>query len=250
MAPTPTEKQNMNNRTLIKIDDQNVWANADQVEAVATLLETRKGGVAAVEGYQPSSKDWITTPTMNVQFISRISYAKMMERKAAALATVSLADVKDAIAAEPKLSSLTGIEQRALFAEALNAELASIEKTQSGDRSDARRQASDRCFIRISDGIRIHLETEKRDGETHPVLMNGYPTIASILVEAHFLNTTYVVEGQRKVVNSRPLTLMKNAIRRAIDRPGVSFRSLSLKSDNFTSLKVDKRTILPEGLTA
>ena len=236
-------------RTIISIDGRKVWATPEQVEAVAVLLDTRKGGVAAVEGYSPST-NWITPPVQNIQFISRINYGKMLERKKAALEGLSLADVADAIAREPKLADLSSAEQRSLFHEALDAELASIETTQSGDRSDARRQASDRCFIRISEGVRVHLETEKVNGETHPVLTNGHPTIKSIMVEAFFLNTTTVVEGVRKPVNSKPLTLMKQAIREAIDKPGVSFKNLSLKEDNFKALKVDKQTILPEGLTA
>lgn len=239
----------MNDRTLISIDGQNVWAAPEQVEAVATLLETRKGGVAAVEGYSPST-DWVKRPIQNIQFISRVDYGKMLARKQEALEALSIADVADAIAKEPKLAELSHAEQRSLFMEALNAELASIEKTQSGDRSDAHRKGHDRCYIGIGDGVKVHLETEKRDGIKVPVLTNGYPTVDSIMVNAFFLNTKTIVEGERKVVNSRPLTLMKKAVQRAIDKPGVSLKTLSLKADNFKTLKIDKQAILPEGLSA
>lgn len=244
----------MNNRTLIKIDGQNVWANAEQVSAVATLLETRKGGVAAVKGYRPSS-DWIERPTQNIQFISRVDYGKMLGRKKAALESLSLADVRGAVAKEPKLAELPAAEQRQLFSQAVNSELASIDRTESGDRSDAHRQGHDANYINMGGGVKVHLVTEKKDSGPHkdlkrPVLTDGYPTIDSIMVNAFFLNVTTVVEGERKVVNSKPLTLMKKAVRRAIDRPGVTLKTLSLKEDNFEALHIDHQTIIPEGLEA
>lgn len=239
----------MSVNTLINVDGQDVYATPRQIEAITTLLEARKGGVASVVGYVPSS-NWIESPVQNIQFISRFSYAKLRERKRLALESLSIADVRDSIKSEPKLAALTEGDARNVFHDRLNRELASIEKTDSGNRDDAHRQAHDRCYINLSEGVKVHLVTEKDDdGIMQPVLTNGRPTVASIMISAIFLNVKTVKEGKRKVVNSGPPVLMSKAIEKAIDKPGISYRTLSLKDDNFERLVIDHKAILPEGLS-
>lgn len=241
-------------RTIIEIEGRKVWASPQQVNAISALLEARKGGMAAVEEYSPST-GWETRPVQNIQFISRVDYTKMRARKRAALEALSLADVKDAIADDPKLAALPAAEQRSMFSEAVNAELASIDRTDSGDRSDGHRKGHDACYINIDTGVKVHLVTEKMTdgpdkGLKRPVLTDGIPTVDSIMVSAFIIHRKTLVEGEQKKVNSRPLTLMKQAVARAIDKPGISLKTLSLKHDNFGTVRVDHQTIIPEGLSA
>ena len=237
-------------RNLITINDQQVWADDRQVQAIRTLEQTRKGGAASVRGYIPES-NWTTRPVQNIQFLSRVSTSKLYARRLAALEALQYEDVAKAIAADPKLATAPYGEMVALFEERRQKQIDSIKKTQRGDRSDAYRQAHDRCYIQVSEGIKVHLVTDKgADGTKQPRLYNGHPIVASIMVTALFLNVQTVTEGERKVVNSGLPVRMSNVIEDAISTPGTSLRTLSLKPDNFESLHVDGETILSEDVKA
>lgn len=232
------------NNTILTINGQKVWATEAQYDAMIVLNETRKGGMATVHGYIPKT-NWKECPIQNIQFISRFSTLKMYERQIAALKALRF-DQLD-LSKEPKLAALTEDEAREIFQQRKDKEIASKEKTLSNDRSDAYRQSHDRNYIQVSEGIKVHLITETGDdGLKHPVLTDGLPAVSSIMVSAIFLNTTTVKEGTRKVVNSGAPVLMSKAIQDAINRPGLVFRALSLKADNFDSLMIDKETVIPD----
>lgn len=236
----------MQTKTLIVTDFGKVWASAQQAEAIAALEQTRKGGFARVYGYKPST-DWVESPVQDISLITRFSTEKLYQRKRAALDSISFNDVKPAIAANPKLAALSVDKQRALFHERLEQEVESLTKTLDGDRSDAHRQAHDRCYLRIADGIKVHFVTEKgADGLMHPVLTDGFPTVASIMIM--YLENSKVtrVAGVRKVVNSGASVLMKNAISKLLNEKSVGIKTLSLKEDNFERLVIDKEVVLKE----
>lgn len=231
-------------RTILTINGQRVWATEAQYDAMMVLNDTRKGGMATIHSYVPET-NWKERPVQNIQFISRFSTLKMYERQIAALKALRF-DQLD-LSKEPKLATLSEDDAREIFQQRKEKEITSKEKTLSNDRSDAYRQAHDRNYIQVSEGIKVHLITEKDDdGLKHPVLTDGLPAVSSIMVSAIFLNTTTIKEGTRKVVNSGAPVLMSNAIQDAINRPGLVFRSLSLKADNFESLTIDKETVVPD----
>lgn len=234
---------------LLSLNGTTVNATALEADAIDTLMDTRKGGCASVIGYKPST-NWTVAPTQNIQFLSRISTAKLYARRKAALEALTLSDVAESIAAEPKLAAMSLGLLNDLFIARRDMEVASIVKTQDGNRDDAHRQGHDRCYVNVTEGVKVNLVTVKGDdGLKHPVLAaNGFPTIASIMVSALFLNTTTTQQGVRKVVNSGPAVLMSNAIAKAMNKPTLSLKMLSLKADNFTALKIDRETILAEDI--
>ena len=76
-----------------------------------------------------------------------------------------------------------------------------------------------------------------------PVLdEDGHPTVANIIVPYLEENKVTLVEGVRKKVNSGSKVLMDNAIEREMSNR-LRFRSLSLKEDNFDSLKFGGESI-------
>lgn len=236
----------MQTKTLIVVPGGKVWATAQQADTLEALSQTRKGGFARVYGYRPAS-DWVTPPVQDILMVTRFSYDKLLNRKENALKSISFDDVKPLLAKEPKLAALSEQEQRDLFTERKGEMLDSIATTQSGDRSDAHRQGHDRCYLHLADGVKVNYVTEKdKDGLMQPVLTDGFPTVASIMIS--YLENSKVtrVEGVRKVVNSRPPKLMSNAIESLLNKRSVKLKMLSLKEDNFERLTIDGEVVLRE----
>jgi len=235
----------MQTKTLIVVPNGKVWASAQQAETLEALVQTRKGGFARIYGYKPSS-DWVISPVQDIVCVTRFSTAKLYERKTKALNSITFADVKPAIAKEPKLAALSAKEAEDLFNERLGDLIASMEKTLDGDRSDAHRQGHDRCYLNLAEGVKVNYVTEKVDGLMQPVLTDGFPTVASIMLT--YLENSKVtrVEGQRKVVNSKPPKLMTNAIESLLKKRSVGIKTASLKEDNFERLVIDGEVILCE----
>lgn len=236
----------MQSKTLVVLPQGKVWATRQQADTLEALVSTRKGGFARVYGYRPAS-DYIVSPVQDIVMITRFSTEKLYQRKRKALNSIKFVDVKPAIDADAKLSALTLQEQKDLFAERLQGMVDSMSKTLDGDRSDAHRQGHDRCYLHIDDGIKVNYVTEKgKDGLMHPVLTDGFPTVASIMIT--YLENSKVtrVAGERKTVNSGAPKLMSNAIESVLNKRSVGIKTLSLKEDNFERLVIDSEVILSE----
>lgn len=228
------------------VDGKKVWVTQKQFDVLNVLEAANGGGVAAVKGYVPTT-NYTVCPVIDIQILTRFSYEKLLKRTVAAINSITFDDVKQHFA--PKLAALSEADQRKFFAERISQELDSIAKTLGGDRSDANRQGHDRCYVTFASGISAHLETVKgADGLMHPVLSNGYPTVESIMVSHLELNRKYVKQGVKKVVNSGPSVLMKNAISKVMNSRSVGFRKLSLKADNFESMSISKNVIVPDDI--
>jgi hypothetical protein len=80
----------------------------------------------------------------------------------------------------------------------------------------------------------------------HPVLDNGFPTVASIMITYLENSKTVRVAGVRKVVNSGAPVLMTNAIESLLNDRSVGLRTLSLKESNFERLVIDNEVVLRE----
>ena len=232
------------NNVLFKLNNELIWAPINVIEAINALIDCRKGGCASVHEYIPTT-NYVVSPVQNIQFLSRVSTSRLYERRIAALEGLTFGDVADRLdRSNPKLADLSDAELADLFNQRRAMEIASMQKSLDGVRDDAHRQGHDRCYRHIGTGIKVHLVTEKgEDGLMHPVLTDGYPTVKSIMLSALFLTVKTIKEGERKVVNSGAPVLMSNAIKSVLTSPGLNLRTLSLKSDNFTSLSVDHRTL-------
>ncbi len=236
----------MQTKTLVVVPNGKVWASAAQAESLKALTETRKGGFARVYGYKPTS-DWVTSPVQDIVLITRFSTEKLYARKVKAINELTFDDVKDAIAKNPKLAALSLAEQEALFNERKAMEVDSMTKTLDGDRDDAHRQGHDRCYLHLDQGVKVNYVTEKdADGLMQPVLTDGFPTVASIMLSYLENSKSTRVEGVRKVVNSKPPKLMSNAIESVLNKKSVGLKMLSLKEDNFERLVIDGEVVLSE----
>ena len=227
------------------LDGKEVWVTPAQVTALESLSEMQGGGCAALHGYKPTT-GYVESPTLDIQMLTRFSYTKLIERKRDALEGISFSDVQDAIAKNPKLSALTVVKANEVFEARKKMQLDSIDRTLSGDRSDAHRQGHDRCYATFAGGIKAHLVTEKVDGIMEPVTLNGTPILQNIMISYLELNRKVVKEGVYKTVDSGAAVLMGNAISSLLNKRSVGFKTASLKDDNFDSLVMSKTEFLPE----
>lgn len=230
------------------VDGREVWVTPAQAEAVISLSQMQAGGCAALHGYRPTT-NYIKSPVLDIQMLTRFNYTRLIERKRDALEAITFDDVQDAIAANPKLAALTVVKARELFEARKGMQLESIRKTLEGDRSDAHRQGHDRCYVTFANGVKGHLVTEKdSDGLMQPVTLNGLPIVKSIMINYLELNRKVVTEGEYKTVNSGAPVLMGNAISSLLNARSVGLKTASLKDDNFDRLVMSKTEFLPENV--
>lgn len=237
-------------KILTSIGDTLVHATQQQIDAIEVLQQTRKGGCASVKGYKPKT-NWKKDcqPTQNIQFLSRVSTANLYARKIAALEAVSFADIKANAAKDPVLAKLSDTDLMSTFHIRLDFEITGM----AGKRSNAHTAAHERNYIKISEGIKVNLDTaatkdENGDVRQLPVLTNGHPTVKVIMVSALFLNVTTTVEGVRHYPNSKAPVRMSNIIKGIINKSTLQLKMLSLNPDNFDSLTIDKNVILPSDI--
>ncbi len=120
----------------------------------------------------------------------------------------------------------------------------SLQKSLDGDRNDSYRQAHDLCYAYVGD-VKVHLQTEGKPKE--PITdEDGNVFVASIMIPYLELNVTETQKGKRKVVNSGGAVRMGKQIEKCLNKRSHVYRTLSLKEDNFESLKVDRQEFLPE----
>lgn len=226
--------------------DNKFWASEAMANTLDVLGTLRNGGIGTVKGYKPTS-NYVQSPTVNVQFISKFSTERLYQRKLQALQAIDFATVSAKIAKEPKFE---GKNVAAMFDAAKADLIASLEKTLAGNRSDGHRQGHDRCYAHTSQGIKVNLDCEKVDGIMVPKLVDGFPVAESVMVMHIELNRTTIVEGVRKLVNSRAETIMKGIVESAMNRRSVGIKAFSLKADNFDAIIIDRQTIEPQDIYA
>jgi hypothetical protein len=250
-------------RTVAMLNGRKVWITNGELEAIRTFEECRKGGMATIHGYIPNDRkeggDWITAPVQDISVLTRFSYKRLAERKLAVLEGLSLDDarIQKAIAADPKLSEASRDKLEAAWADRLERARNTVEKlAPDADRDDAHRQAHDADYWPVSEGVKVHFVTEPTtitvDGAKktvkRPVLTDGLPTVASVMLSVIVLETRARPgqEGERYVPNSGIPVRLGNAISRAVNQPGLSFRTVSLKPGRWESISIDTHRILTE----
>lgn len=222
-----------------------LWMTPSQADVLEMLEHCNAGGVAGVHGYVATSKR-ITPEVANYQVITCFNYTKLLQRQLIQVEAVDFADVNVDSIPDMKLK---GKSRQEWFNAAKAALVASAQKTLDNDRSDARRQGHDRCYVKFADGVKAHLVTEKRaDNLMHPVLTDGHPTVESIKLQVLVLNKTVTSKGEYKHVNSGALVLAKNAINKVLNQRSVGLRTLSLKAGNFDSLTIDHNVVIADDI--
>lgn len=230
----------------LEINGNKFLASARQASTLQTLIEANKGGFASVKGYVATS-DRTVPEVADIQFVSRFNYGRLNARKRTALEALTLGDVMADVVKHDKLKNLSADALASQFEVCKNAAIESIEKTESGDRSDAYREAHDRCYGFIGDGIKVHYKTEKVDGRMEPVLIDGLPIVESIMIPMIEVGRKVITEGTYKVVNSGPKVLMDKIIAKHMPK-STKYRTLSLKEDNFDSLVIAGDEIVPKDI--
>lgn len=220
-----------------------------QRDTIKELETINRGGIGTVRGYVATSGR-VTPEKADIQFITAFSTERLYERKLNALDAITFDDVAQRLDEDnPKIGTLSEKERQDIFETRKGNEMASLQKTLDGDRSDAHRQAHDRCYCHVGQGIKVHYRTEKdSDGIKQPILVNGLPVVESIMLTILEIKRKVIEPGEYKKVNSGAPVLMSNAIKSVLNKRSVGLKTLSLKEDNFDSIVVDKREFLPENI--
>jgi len=217
-----------------------------QQETLRKLETIVKGGIGTVHGYTMKSGR-VKPETADIQFLTAFSTERLYRRRIAALESISYDDIADNLPDNPKLTKLTEDERREMFNTRRQKEIASYQKSLDGDRSDAHRQAHDRCYCNIGQGVKVHYRTEKDDdGIRQPIMINGLPVVESIMLTILEIKRKVIEPGEYKKVNSGAPVLISNAIKSTMNLRSVGLKTLSLKEDNFDRLVLDKTEFLPE----
>lgn len=226
----------------------------EQADTIERLKEIIAGGIGTVHGYV-STSERVTPEVADIQFITNFSVERLYERKIAALNELTYDDVAQYVASSPKVQALTEAERIDLFNKRREMEIASMQKTLSGDRSDNYRQAHDRVYCHVAKGLKVHFHTfdepytdvdGKKKKRAMPELVGGLPVAKSVNLMVLVLNKTVIEAGEYIKRDSGAPVLISKAIQRGLNSRSVGLKSLSLKEDNFTSLVVSRKTFLAE----
>lgn len=236
-----------------KVVFEGIKMTRDQRDAIEALSGIHKGGIGTVTGYRPST-GYDERPVQDIQFISAFSYQRLNERKKKALESLVFDDIVDYVTGDSvKGTKLEGVALDTIkdtFENKRKALIESIDKTASGDRSDAHRQAHDRNY-RTFGAVKVNLVSEKNlDGIKVPVVdADGNYEAASILLPIIEIRKTVREPGKRKFVNSGVPKLVENAMTRAIGKRSISYKQISLKDGAFETVSVSNRTIVSEDVS-
>jgi len=217
-----------------------------QQETLRKLETIVKGGIGTVHGYTMKSGR-VKPEKADIQFLTAFSTERLYKRRIAALESISYDDIADNLPDNPKLTKLTEDERREVFNTRRQKEIESYQKSLDGDRSDSHRQAHDRCYCKIGQGVKVHYRTEKdADGIRQPIMVNGLPVVESIMLTILEIKRKVIEPGEYKKVNSGAPVLISNTIKSTMNLRSVGLKTLSLKEDNFDRLVLDKTEFLPE----
>lgn len=227
--------------TRITHDGVTFNVSARQAASLELLMETNGGGFATIKGYVSSESGEVS----NITAITRFSYPNLNKRKQTFIEGVTMNDIMDEVREDPKVKALTVDDLYTAF-DARKADLLeSIKKTQDGDRSDAHRQAHDRNYHQLTPGVKVNFVTEKVNGKQVPVLdKDGVPTVGAILLSIIQVEKEIVTPGTYKTVNSGVPVILSNAIEKKMPKT-CKMKTISLKDNNFESLKIAKQELLP-----
>lgn len=208
-------------------------------------LESSKHGFASIHGYV-STSNRITPEVANYVFNSKFSTIRLYERKLEALRAIEFKDVDVTgwIASKGRDSKPNAEMQfewcKALMIQSLNA-------TILGVRNDPHREGHDACYIPVCHGVKVHLVTAKNDeGLMRPVLTDGIPTCAKVIINAIVVSKNVITPGQYKDVKNGSKVLMDKAIEKLMNKRSVKIITFSLDDDKYDTLKIGGLEIASE----
>lgn len=209
--------------------DKVVMVSEKIADAIQQIQDAPRGGYACVKGYV-SKTDYVVPRISNIVFNACCGTFNHYERELEVLKGLNVETL--------------AFEDKELLEKARQELIASREKTLSGDRSDARRQAWDTFTIKVTDGIMLQLKTRKEGSETVLETVDGVSIAESIRLTALESGRRIIQEGEKKVVKHRPLTIAKNFLEKIVSKEVRSIITLSLKDDNFDSLSMNGEQVM------
>ena len=233
---------------LVTYNGNSAWATPEQAQTLAMLANTRGGGFAVVHDYVATSGR--TEPEVyDATLLTRFSYRKLVARKIEAIKALTADDIFERMWDEPKLRGFGISRFIAEFEARRKRELENLAGTSLELSSVVQREAHQRCYLFVAEGVNVHLRTAPDDrGYMQPELGDqGFPIVDSIMLNCIELSRRVSKPGVYKKVNSGMPVLISNAINAELKARGVrSMQRLSLAPGKFSGLSIDNSTILPD----
>lgn len=231
----------MSTNRLITIHGTKMYGTRADEQALETLTSSNAGGFAVIHDYV-SSTNRVTPETADIYIISRFSYPRLLERKITALKAIEFDHIKPLFEGIEKLQALDDQKAREVFNTRVQKEIDSAVKTLDGDRSDAYREAHDKFYFKVADGIRVHYQTIKTATGTELLLCDGLPVIESIMLSGIQVKKVVKEPGEYKKVNSGAPVLMSGIISKLLPK-GVKYKQYKLSPGKFSSVSIANETL-------
>jgi len=263
---------------------ERIWLTRKQVETCAMLTTTRKGGFASLSGYRAKTgyTSISKTPLMKLIFTSRFSVENMYKKEIASLNELSFSDLNIPESAEnlegqnlidfPYIASLTEDERKELFESCVQKMIDTKEDSLSRENqlNTALKEGIALNKVQICKGVFIPVVNEKtEEGNLVPVLKEGHKqgkdsiNMGRLDVKKSYhcpeckneVGYDLVCEcgwtGERKLTKRRKNAKvpMDNLILKALKKHCIGYKSLSLTSDNYETLKIDGEEFKPSDIS-
>jgi hypothetical protein len=213
-------------------------------ESLETVANVRGGTFAFVSRLVSGTpgKDKCVTPSITDRwFLAMPRYDRYLARLSAAVAHITLADVREALADN-------AVSARPDFAALFATAIANVGEGYAGTRSDTvgQRAGAVSCYAHFGKA-RVHLVTEKgTDGIMRPVA-NGEGNMVgdSAMVPFYEIRRRTYQKAVYLPTNSRPLTIVQDAIRDlAHKETGLAeWKALSVQKANYGFITLDSARI-------
>jgi len=175
------------------------------VEKFSELNGTKFVGIRE---YEAKSSGEVANHVVNANF----SYANAVEKDLAKLNALTDADIQ-------AISKKSGVES-AVVNEAVEALKTSFTKNKNDDTRSKQSQAQKDAYLPVTNSIKLNLETR------------------NLHIYALAVSKEVLVEGEHKVVKSRPLTIAKNAVKKYCRFTTAKYRNFIVDESMLTGVSI------------
>lgn len=182
-------------------------------EIIKNFSEVNKGLFVGIREYEAKTSGEIANHVVNVNF----SYGAAIEKDIKKLQDVTNEDIINIV-------SKFGVDAE-LVNKAIDKLLTSFVNNQNKETQSNQSKAQQDTYINVTSSIKMHKETK------------------NFHIYALSVNKSILKEGVRKEVNSRPLTIAQNAVKKYLEFTTIKFRNFIIDANMLSAVAMNKKVI-------
>ena len=199
-------------------ENQAVTLNQKQINAIVKQVvkqfsELKGAKFIGIREYRAKTSNELANHVLNANF----NYGNAVEKDLTSLMALNVIDIDT-------ISDNTGIPSTIIL-DAVNALITSFEKNQNKETQSNQSKAQNELYLPITSSIKLNLTT-------------GLLHIYALAVSKQIIE-----KGEYKTVNSRQLTLAKNAIEKYCDFTTAKYRNFIIDKKYLSTLKISGETL-------